>query len=107
MAIKLDILKDRKNTDNFRQYSYADLKLDLETTLRCCKLPPKSYVLNNDAPSYYHPKKSGSINFLNKSKGGFFGEVHPDITKKFQINYPVYAFELNLNTFRIILIIIR
>ena len=30
MAIKLDILKDRKNTDNFRQYSYADLKLDLE-----------------------------------------------------------------------------
>ena len=38
------------------------------------------------------------LNFLNKSKGGFFGEIHPDIIKQFQINSPVYAFELNLNT---------
>ena len=81
-----------------RPYDIFDAKLDLETTLRCCKLPPKSYVLNNDAPNYYHTGKSGSINFLNKSKGGFFGEIHPDIIKQFQINSPVYAFELNLNT---------
>ena len=81
-----------------RPYDIFDVKLDLETVLRCCKLPPKSYVLNNDAPNYYHIGKSGSINFLNKSKVGFFGEIHPDIIKKFQINSPVYAFELNLNT---------
>ena len=30
MAIKLDILKDRKNTDAYRKFSYADLKLDLD-----------------------------------------------------------------------------
>ena len=30
MALKLDILKDAKNTDSFRSYSYADLHLDLE-----------------------------------------------------------------------------
>ena len=30
MALKLDILKDAKNTDNSRSYSYADLHLDLE-----------------------------------------------------------------------------
>ena len=29
MALKLDILKDAKNTDKFRNYSYADLHLDL------------------------------------------------------------------------------
>ena len=81
-----------------RPYDIFDVKLDVETVLRCCKLPSKSYVLNNDAPNYYHPGKSGCINFLNKSTGGFFGEIHPDIIKKFQINYPVYAFELNLNT---------
>ena len=30
MALKLDILKDTKNTNSFRSYSYADLHLDLE-----------------------------------------------------------------------------
>ena len=30
MALKLDILKDAKNTDSFRSYSYADLHLDLQ-----------------------------------------------------------------------------
>jgi len=30
MALKLDILKDAKNTNSFRTYSYADLHLDLE-----------------------------------------------------------------------------
>lgn len=30
MAIKLDILRDNKNTDAYRKFSYADLKLDLE-----------------------------------------------------------------------------
>ena len=30
MAIRLDILRDRKNTDAYRRFSYADLKLDLD-----------------------------------------------------------------------------
>ena len=30
MAIRLDILKDQKNTDAYRKFSYADLKLDLD-----------------------------------------------------------------------------
>ena len=30
MALKLDILKDVKNRDSYRNYSYADLHLDIE-----------------------------------------------------------------------------
>ena len=30
MPIRLDILKDRKNADAYRRFSYADLKLDLD-----------------------------------------------------------------------------
>ena len=30
MPIQLDILKDRKNADAYRKFSYADLKLDLD-----------------------------------------------------------------------------
>ena len=81
-----------------RTYDIFDIKSDLETVLRCCKLPPKSYVVNSESSNYFHPGKSGSINFLPKSKVGIFGEIHPDIIKRFEINFPVYAFELNLNT---------
>jgi phenylalanyl-tRNA synthetase beta chain len=80
-----------------RTYDVFDVKSDLEAVLRCCKLPPKSYVVNNGSLNYFHPGKSGSINFPTKSNAGFFGEIHPDIIKKFQINFPIYAFELNLN----------
>ena len=80
-----------------RIYDFFDIKLDLEIVLKCCKLPPKTYSLKNDAPNYYHPGKSATINFDN-SKAGFFGEVHPDIVKKFQIDFPIYGFEINLNT---------
>ena len=30
MAIRLDILKDRKNADAYRKFSYADLRLDID-----------------------------------------------------------------------------
>ena len=26
-----------------------------------------------------------------------FGEIHPDIIQRFKIDFPIYAFELNLN----------
>ena len=80
-----------------RLYDFFDIKLDLETILKCCKISSNSYELDNNAPNYYHPGKSGSISFKDKHKDGFFGEIRPDITKKFDINFPVYAFELNLN----------
>ena len=84
--------------DKERDYDIFDIKLDLETVLKCCKLPPASYVINNESLNYFHPGKSGSINFPSKPRSGIFGEIHPDIIKKFQINSQVYAFELNLNT---------
>ena len=80
-----------------RAYDVFDVKSDLETVLRCCKLSSKSYVLSSESSNYFHPGKSGSINFPSKSKAGIFGEIHPDIIQKFQIDSPVYAFELNLN----------
>ena len=81
-----------------RFFDIFDVKADLEAILRCCKLSEDSYLVNSKSVNYYHPGKSGSINFLSNKKGGFFGEIHPDILKKFQINVPVYAFELNLNS---------
>ena len=84
--------------ENERLVDVFDAKRDVIQSLIETGFNQNKLYIDDKAPSYYHPGKSGCINFLNKSTGGFFGEIHPDIIKKFQINYPVYAFELNLNT---------
>ena len=45
--------------------------------------------------SYYHPGKSGTLYFKNE-KIGQFGEIHPNLIKKLEINSSIFAFELNL-----------
>ena len=39
MAIRLDILKDRKNADAYRKFSYADLRLDLDLNSNISSTP--------------------------------------------------------------------
>lgn len=80
-----------------RDYDLFDAKGDLETLLKCCKIPPSSYIVENNSSNYYHPGKSGSINFQNNDKAAVFGEIHPDILKKMEIDFRVVAFELNLS----------
>ncbi len=52
---------------------------------------------NADAPeTYYHPGKSCSVMVGNK-RLGTFGEVHPVVQANFEIEKPVYAFELDFD----------
>ena len=46
MAIRLDILKDKKNTDAYRKFSYADLKLDIDKK-RDCLITVSKYFYQN------------------------------------------------------------
>jgi len=39
MAIKLDIFKKRKNTDNYRNFTYADIHLDIQFNTRLGSKP--------------------------------------------------------------------
>ncbi len=62
----------------------------------------KLYV-NDKAPSYYHPGKSGSI-YLNKNENNpvaYFGEAHPKILKQIDIKTESLVFiELNLDNIK-------
>ena len=80
-----------------RDFDLFDVKSDLESLLKCCKLPPSSYKIDSSAKiSYYHPGKSGTFLFRNSPSGATFGEIHPDIIKRLDIDQPVFAFELSL-----------
>ena len=72
--------KDR-NVDVF------DIKKDVIQTLIEAGYSKSKIFIDDQAPNYYHPGKSGRI-FLSKEKdkvAAYFGEIHPNILKKIDI----------------------
>jgi phenylalanyl-tRNA synthetase beta chain len=56
----------------------------------------KAEISTQNLPSYYHPNRSGAL-VLGKNVLGYFGEIHPAITAKFDIENKVAAFEIFLD----------
>ena len=71
MALKLDILKDNKNKDSYRKYSYADVRLDLKLNSYLPNTPVGSAINSQDIElSYDEEAISNSIkNIFNTKKG--------------------------------------
>lgn len=71
MAIKLDILKNRKNTDNYQNFTYADIGLDLRLNAFLPNKPvgvnnnPQDFKLNYDSDAIYNSIR----NIFNTKKG--------------------------------------
>ncbi len=65
-----------------------DAKKDAIQTLYEAGYDKNDFFIRSKAPSYYHPGKSGSI-YLDKDDiepVAYFGEIHPNIIKKLDIN---------------------
>ena len=71
MAIRLDILKDRKSTDAYRKFSYADLKLDIDLNSHIPSTPvgvgknPIDFRLSYDENAIFNSIR----NIFNTKKG--------------------------------------
>jgi len=122
MAIKLDILKDNKNSDAYRRFSYADLKLDLELSSHIPSTPvgvPKnasdlkiSYDENaifNSIRNVFNTKKGQKI--LNPNFGldldrFLFESITRDnaemIGRTIQEELPVYEPRINIHNVTVI-----
>lgn len=72
-----------------------DIKNDILSIIKFTGCDEKNVVIQNDAPSYYHPSRSGTI-FISKKKIGFFGELHPKVNKIFDITDRLLCFEIFL-----------
>ena len=80
-----------------------DVKQDVIQSLVEAGFSQKKLFIEDKAPSYYHPGKSGRV-FLNKDKEkliAFFGEIHPNILKKIDIKTESLAgFEIFLDNIK-------
>jgi len=74
--------------DKERIVDTFDVKKDVIQSLCEAGIDKDDIVIDDKTPSYYHPGKSGGV-YQNKNEKkalAYFGEIHPNIIKKLDIN---------------------
>jgi phenylalanyl-tRNA synthetase beta chain len=79
-----------------RSFDVFDVKADALAAIAAANGPFDSARISVDAPSYYHPGRSGSLR-LGNNVIAYFGELHPLVLKKFGLKQRVCAFEVVLD----------
>ncbi len=74
-----------------------DAKADAMALLGALGTPLGGLASVPGGPSWFHPGRSGTLQFKPKNVVGYFGELHPVVLDAFGITAPVVAFELRLD----------
>jgi phenylalanyl-tRNA synthetase beta chain len=75
-----------------------DAKADALAVFEACGMAASTLQVVAQAPAWFHPGRSGTIQMGPQNKLAFFGEVHPKILKEMGVKGPLVAFEIILNT---------
>ena len=86
-------------SEETRSIDIFDVKGDVIKTLIEIGIKEEDLIITNKSKNYYHPGRSGSINF--KTESGVciatFGEIHPTIISKLDFKEKnIYGFEIYL-----------
>ncbi len=84
-------LTDLRKIDTF------DAKADAFAVLATCGLDPSSVQIVATAPDWYHPGRSGTLQLGPKNILGHFGELHPSILNKMDLDKTTVGFEIFLS----------
>lgn len=71
-----------------------DVKADALAALEAAGAPVPSLQTTTDAPSWYHPGRSGVLRLGPKAVMARFGEIHPAVLDELDVKGPVLAFEV-------------
>jgi phenylalanyl-tRNA synthetase beta chain len=74
-----------------------DAKADVLALLATLGIPAGGLQIVAGGPAWFHPGRSGTLQFGPKNVVGAFGEIHPKVLKALDLKGPLVAFELNLN----------
>jgi phenylalanyl-tRNA synthetase beta chain len=76
-----------------RRVDAYDAKADALQTLAACGLSAQGAQITREAPSWYHPGRSGAIR-LGNNVVAYFGELHPGVLKSLDMKDTVVGFEV-------------
>ncbi|GAB4162182.1 MAG: phenylalanine--tRNA ligase subunit beta [Rickettsiaceae bacterium] len=94
-AIRVGHTASKNSHGDRRNFDLFDIKADVAELLEYIGLDIDKCQIKGSVPAYYHPTKAASI-CLGKNILGYFGQVHPLVLKKFDIEVDVIAFELDI-----------
>jgi phenylalanyl-tRNA synthetase beta chain len=73
------------------------VKADAIAALAALGIEQGNLTVTAEAPSWFHPGRSGALKLGPKVTLGVFGELHPDVLAKLGLEPPVAGFELYLD----------
>ncbi|MBI3673946.1 MAG: response regulator, partial [Rhizobiales bacterium] len=74
-----------------------DAKADALSVLEAAGAPIATVQVVAEAPAWYHPGRSGTIQMGPQNKLAHFGEIHPRVLAAMDVKGPLVAFEVVLN----------
>lgn len=96
-GIRAGNMTDRHWAEDIKQrgVDVFDIKADVLQVLEAMDAPTSAQI-SRDAPSYYHPGRSGAMR-LGKNVLAYFGEIHPAVIDEIGIKGPLCGFEIILD----------
>lgn len=86
--------KEQSHYHDEREFDLFDVKKDFLDIAEIFGVRAESLQINNsELPKYYHPHRFAAVK-LGKNLLGYFGEIHPQIAKKFDLKNRVNIFEI-------------
>ncbi|NRG16204.1 phenylalanine--tRNA ligase subunit beta [Rhizobiales bacterium] len=85
---------DRHWSGNAPRVSVFDARADAEAALAAAGAPVDKLMVFAEAPSYFHPGRSGELRLGPKTVLARFGELHPGLLGRLDIDGPIAAFEV-------------
>jgi phenylalanyl-tRNA synthetase beta chain len=95
---KLAGIRQGRQNHHWQGNSTTDLwkiKADMLSALAACGLRSDSLRYEDTPPAYFHPSKAGVVKLGNKTLAAF-GELHPSVLAKLDVEAPCAAFEINM-----------
>ncbi len=78
------------------QVDLFDAKADAMALLAALGVRPDQVQITRQVPDWYHPGRAGAIQQGPKRVFGYFGELHPGLLRKLDVEGPLVGFEIAL-----------
>lgn len=95
-GIRTGVNVEKNIYNDNRKFDVFDVKKELFDALAIFNINGEKLLIDRNVPKYYHPNRSGTVK-LGKMVIGYFGELHPQILKDFDVKNRIMAFELMLD----------
>ncbi len=83
--------------DTSRAADAFDVKADALAVLKACGMPLEGLQITRDAPSWYHPGRSGALR-MGRDVLAYFGEIHPGLRDTLDAALPLSMFEVFIDS---------